>query len=129
MVRSGATAGCRVRRAARYAPVRGYFGASSATRLFPAFVLGTTVGPWDSGGWSALERLRRWRTTAAGDGGDYGGGDGGGGGAAAAPAAAEAATTAEAAAAAAGAATRRLDGSVTRCSRRAASAIEPLIDG
>ena len=49
----------------------GYYGAWATDGMFPVFVLGTTVGSWDTGGWVAPGGY---------DGGGYDGGgyDGGG---------------------------------------------------
>ena len=53
---------------------RGYYGSWARDGLFPAFVLGTTVGSWDSGGWVAPGGYG-----GEYDGGGWGGGDSGGG--------------------------------------------------
>ena len=52
----------------------GYYGSWARDGLFPAFVLGTTVGSWDSGGWVAPAGY-----DGGYDGGGWGGGDSGGG--------------------------------------------------
>ena len=52
MVRSGSKMVPWYEAGPRYAAyAQGYYGSWATDGLFPAFVLGTTVGSWDSGGW------------------------------------------------------------------------------
>ena len=77
MVRSGSKLVPWYEGGPRYvAYAQGYYGDWATSGLFPAFVLGTTVGGWDSGGWLAPGGY----DGGGYDGGGYGGGDWGGGG-------------------------------------------------
>ncbi len=76
MVRSGSKMVPWYEAGPRYAAyAQGYYAAWATGGMFPVFVLGTTVGTWNSGGW-----LDPGGYAGGGyEGGGWGGGDGGGG--------------------------------------------------